>query len=1073
LSSQLYEKSTHFLLELIQNADDNNYTTATPTLSFSYKPGCLRIDCNEVGFDASNVAAICGVSQSTKSGKSSDGEFIGEKGIGFKSVFKVADAVWIASNEFTFKFDRTRPLGVITPLWEEFPEQTESSGTSIFLQLSTSYDEQNLIKELYEFDSNLLIFLRRIKEINIDVNCAEKSLRKKQIRKTQYEQESDRVIVLETGADSLEYLIRTHIVEDLPQEVRRKGWTETKILLAFPLPAKDEKPVLKPQNVYAFLPIRNYGFKFLIQADFILTASREDIESTLSWNLRIRDALSEAFLSSMLHFNEGILKYVWPFYLPSLSVAMSGFFEPAIGMILSRIGESPVFESSAGNMVQPSALVHVPDDFCVNGEPFTLCDATKDRYLSSHYASWVIEAMASVGVSHLKPRQFLEDLATLIATDAESFQKRSSKWQAQLATTLVKLSTDAELMPLIQDLAIIPLNNGTWTAARDNNIFFAKSDASLEIPDGIRILIVENDAESDSNRRTLFTSLGVKAWEAPEICRLILDVHASTDFQPGQLNTSQIISHAVFLYRSKWQPPKGADLWFATARNERVRGREVYISGSANADSAAARLFAVLEKQFPVIHTDYLTAFTEETEWLDWLVQNLGLSKIPRLVTPVVEPRPQPMEVPLQNETPSRIQTDPPSNEIQARMVDPRPDIDYYEMDPDAEASSTIVHRRRVSIPYQPRTTEPFPSFDEPVLQGNATEPFPSFDSAAMQENSTEPFPSFTEPVVRENPLFTVSPRHLLAPDRIRRVPSKITGACNQCQMGTGIMKCDGMYPACGTCIRQQLKCYYPNDVTQESAGVPVGEKAPVPVLTTNNTVSGGGYTRRVEHTDVNVENLQDSAKDIDIDLVTTLRKYSFSKSVATTLVTQDPAPADLYMNENLVLPEQLVEEHDEPEELLFDLSEEFKSMLHECDSSDIFQLIRDNWHHYSQWVEGAHMKWQSQEYASASIQLKNKVGASLVQTIRGPLPLNETVLAKLDTELDQSKAAPALQLHEPENSEWSVLANFGVVVKSDVHYYLQCLTTLCRDEAPDIDVIGYIYEQLQSMYTGNEGIIR
>lgn len=330
MSKQLYEKSTHFLLELIQNADDNPYTCASPTLSFSYKPGCLRIDCNEIGFNASNVTAICGIGQSTKSSKTHDGEFIGEKGIGFKSVFKAADVVWIASNEFTFKFDRTKPLGVITPLWEEFPEQTKGKGTSIFLQIATAYDEQTLIEDLRNFDANLLIFLRRIAEININIDCGDSDLWKKQIRKTQYEKNSDRVVRLQHGADSSNFLVRTHVVQSMPQEVKRKDWTETHILLAFPLPSEEEKPTLKPQNVYAFLPIRNYGFRFLVQADFILTASREDIESTLPWNVSIRDALSEAFLSSMLHFNEGVLKYVWPFYLPSLSIPMSGFFKPTI-----------------------------------------------------------------------------------------------------------------------------------------------------------------------------------------------------------------------------------------------------------------------------------------------------------------------------------------------------------------------------------------------------------------------------------------------------------------------------------------------------------------------------------------------------------------------------------------------------------------------------------------------------------------------------------------------------------------------------------------------------------------------
>lgn len=97
LSTQLNEKSTRCLLELLQNADDNTYTRSTPTLNFIYKPGSLRVECNEDGYTPKNVEAICDVHKSTKTGENRSAGYIGEKGIGFKSIFKIADAVWISS----------------------------------------------------------------------------------------------------------------------------------------------------------------------------------------------------------------------------------------------------------------------------------------------------------------------------------------------------------------------------------------------------------------------------------------------------------------------------------------------------------------------------------------------------------------------------------------------------------------------------------------------------------------------------------------------------------------------------------------------------------------------------------------------------------------------------------------------------------------------------------------------------------------------------------------------------------------------------------------------------------------
>ena len=82
MSTQLYSKPTHFLLELIQNADDNKYAPGTtPQLSIIYRrDGYLWVGCNELGFSAGNVHAICRISASTKKViEGSQKGYIGEK----------------------------------------------------------------------------------------------------------------------------------------------------------------------------------------------------------------------------------------------------------------------------------------------------------------------------------------------------------------------------------------------------------------------------------------------------------------------------------------------------------------------------------------------------------------------------------------------------------------------------------------------------------------------------------------------------------------------------------------------------------------------------------------------------------------------------------------------------------------------------------------------------------------------------------------------------------------------------------------------------------------------------------
>lgn len=121
LSSELYTKDTHFVLELIQNADDNSYLSnesIVPSLVFVLDSKVITVLNNEVGFSEKNIRAICDVGKSTKGAHRSG--YIGQKGIGFKSVFRVSETPEIHSNGFYIRFDASAdPIGFILPNWVE------------------------------------------------------------------------------------------------------------------------------------------------------------------------------------------------------------------------------------------------------------------------------------------------------------------------------------------------------------------------------------------------------------------------------------------------------------------------------------------------------------------------------------------------------------------------------------------------------------------------------------------------------------------------------------------------------------------------------------------------------------------------------------------------------------------------------------------------------------------------------------------------------------------------------------------------------------------------------------------
>lgn len=261
-ASEFYDASTHFLLELLQNADDNEYRqTTTPTLVFSYKARGLRVDCNETGFQAKHVESISKVRRSTKSEKKHTYGYTGEKGVGFKSVFRVADQVWISSRQYHFKFDKTEPFGMIAPRWAEFPGPTSPEETSFYLKLSKSYNEDELVDQLRTFDPTLLMFLKRLKRVTLRVLGRAEQSWEETILKTNAHENGSSLTILKMNNNQLRYLTFDYLVENLPVESKRPQSSYSKIVLAFPLTDLPERPRLGSYNVYAMLPIGDYGLK--------------------------------------------------------------------------------------------------------------------------------------------------------------------------------------------------------------------------------------------------------------------------------------------------------------------------------------------------------------------------------------------------------------------------------------------------------------------------------------------------------------------------------------------------------------------------------------------------------------------------------------------------------------------------------------------------------------------------------------------------------------------------------------------------------------------------------------------
>ena len=107
LINQSGTKPQRFLMELLQNIDDCDYN-GDPYVDIQYDNRILEITYNEVGFTKENVVAITAIGDSTKQYLSNN-TYTGEKGIGFKSIFNIANNVEIYSNKFNFSLSDNEP----------------------------------------------------------------------------------------------------------------------------------------------------------------------------------------------------------------------------------------------------------------------------------------------------------------------------------------------------------------------------------------------------------------------------------------------------------------------------------------------------------------------------------------------------------------------------------------------------------------------------------------------------------------------------------------------------------------------------------------------------------------------------------------------------------------------------------------------------------------------------------------------------------------------------------------------------------------------------------------------------
>ena len=273
---------SRFIQELIQNADDCDYPDGQiPTFTLTQHGEKIRTEYNEIGFTRANIRAITAIGESTKNSLlEGDLSKIGEKGVGFKTVFAIASEVKIFSGEYNFLLKAEEPT---VPKIVSRPE-TIFDGTRMEIELKNSHQTYSLkATDILE----LCLCLRKLKNLNI--NGHKVSIK---------DADNQRTISIDNRTYSFSTYIHEFIISDEKALEERKNGTREIISKQQIVCYVPEKFALTDYPLYNGLPTKHrIRIPMAIDAPFELTTSREEIEvGCNAWNDIIREEMYNAIV---------------------------------------------------------------------------------------------------------------------------------------------------------------------------------------------------------------------------------------------------------------------------------------------------------------------------------------------------------------------------------------------------------------------------------------------------------------------------------------------------------------------------------------------------------------------------------------------------------------------------------------------------------------------------------------------------------------------------------------------------------------------------------------------------------
>ncbi|KAK7851228.1 hypothetical protein CFP56_042716, partial [Quercus suber] len=467
----------------VQNADDNIYLeNVEPTLTFILQDSGIIVLNNEQGFSAQNIRALC----------------------------DVTDAPEIHSNGFHVKFDISEgQIGFVLPTIvlpcdiDLFSRLASSDSdhlddqcwnTCIVLPFRSRFLDSIVVNSIITMFSDLhpslLLFLHRLKCIKFR-NLLNDSLivMKKEIV-------GNGIIRVSHGKEKMTWFVAS---KKLWTDVIRRDVQTTEISIALTLQESidgDYTPLLDQWPVFAFLPLRTYGLKFILQGDFVLPSSREEVDGDSPWNQWLLSEFPGLFVDAERSFcalpcfreNPGKAVSAFMSFVPLVG-EVHGFFSSLPRLIISKLRMTNCLLLEGGNdRWAPPCKV-------LRGWNEQACILLPDSMLSEHLGLGFLDRNIQIsdslaralGIEEYGPKillQFIRSLSHVENGINSMGLYWLSSWLNALYTmsfhssrqTLFNSDAEIDLIENLKKIPFIPLSDGTYSSVNEGTIWL-QSDA--------------------------------------------------------------------------------------------------------------------------------------------------------------------------------------------------------------------------------------------------------------------------------------------------------------------------------------------------------------------------------------------------------------------------------------------------------------------------------------------------------------------------------------------------------------------------------------------------------------------